>query len=67
MSHAAYQKKIGLVQYTAGYHPRPVVPPRTDGASLLPILFIGHSNSFSAKLGGLNAGETKRKINKKKV
>ena len=28
------KKYFWLVQYAAGYHPGPVAPPRTDGASL---------------------------------
>ena len=35
VSHCISIKYFWLVQYPAGYHPGPVVPPRTDGASLL--------------------------------
>ena len=34
MTRPTYQKNW-LVQYATGYHPGPVAPPRTDGASFL--------------------------------
>ena len=42
----AYKK--WLVQYTTGYHPGPMAPPRTDGATLtllsnkLSVIIIGY-------------------------
>ena len=41
MTHTAYQKHFRLVQYATGYHPGPVAPPRTDGASRLELSQLG--------------------------
>ena len=38
MACTAYKKYFWLVQYVAAYHPEPVAPPRTNGASLKPDL-----------------------------
>ena len=35
MTRISYEKFFLLVQYATGYHPGPVAPPMTDGASLV--------------------------------
>ena len=47
VSYSLSKKYFWLVQYAAGYHPGPVAPPRTVGASLkshLESLYITHQN-----------------------